>query len=555
MIPSVSVVITALGDAPGLPETIAGLAAQTRGAAEVVVVTDRDRDIPVGVTPSPGLLRVPTGPVASAAARNAGLAATRSSHVQFLDPGDVLTPIALVAALSCVEQNPDAAFLYGAHRLVDGEGKPMGLRQRADLGNEAYAGLLEGRLVDAHAAVLYQRDLLQACGGFQEDLPTFADYDVHLRLARTHLVASLDAEIVRSPRPSRTVARARSSLDEALRVHRAHRPTAQDPPEWHQAWRAGERRLRDAFAREALEAVRAAGGPHRQAFLCAASLSPRLVAEAVGTRLLRRGAQALPTPLGDALARRRPDLRPLGVGRVRLGDLDRAEPVSRDFGFDRGLPVDRYYIEQFLEESRADVRGRVLEVGDAAYSQRFGGSQVVQQDVVHVHAGNPDATIVGDISRPGTLPRSAFDCIVLTQTLHLIWDMRAAVEELHAALKPGGVLLLTVPGISQIDRGEWGEQWYWALTPAAVRRLLGEVFGEEAVTVESHGNAYAATAFLQGLALTEVELRKLDIVDEAYPVIVTAHATRWVSGRSDDVGEGTLGAVEVDQPTDQHADG
>jgi SAM-dependent methyltransferase len=232
--------------------------------------------------------------------------------------------------------------------------------------------------------------------------------------------------------------------------------------------------------------------------------------------------------LGNAVARRRPELRPLGLGKVRLGDLDRPEPVSRDFGFDRGLPVDRYYIERFLGRSRADVRGRVLEVGDAAYSQRFGGSRIERQDIIHVHAGNPDATIVGDISVPGTLPRSTFDSIVLTQTLHLIYDMRAAVRELHAALKPGGVLLLTVPGISQIDRGEWGEQWYWALTPAAVRRLLGEVFGDEAVTVTSHGNAYAATAFLQGLALSEVHADTLDVHDEAYPVIVTAHAPKWL---------------------------
>jgi SAM-dependent methyltransferase len=207
--------------------------------------------------------------------------------------------------------------------------------------------------------------------------------------------------------------------------------------------------------------------------------------------------------------------------------LDRPYPVSRDFGFDRGLPIDRFYIEQFLHARRGDVHGRVLEVGDAAYSVRFGGTRVDRQDVLHVHAGNPAATIVGDLSTPGTLPRSAFDCIVLTQTLQFIFDMAAAVRELHAALKPGGVLLLTVPGISQIDRGEWSEQCFWALTPAAVRRLLGEVFYEEAITVESHGNVFAATAFLQGLALAEVDQVKLDVHDDAYPVIVTAHATKW----------------------------
>jgi hypothetical protein len=130
--------------------------------------------------------------------------------------------------------------------------------------------------------------------------------------------------------------------------------------------------------------------------------------------------------------------------------------------------------------------------------------------------------------------------------------MAAAVQELHAALRPGGVLLLTVPGISQIDRGEWGEQWFWALTPAAVRRLLGEVFGEEAVAVESHGNVFAATAFLQGLALGEVDRAKLDVQDDAYPLVVTAQATKWeAAARSDDVGERALGAVEVGQTADE----
>ena len=55
--------------------------------------------------------------------------------------------------------------------------------------------------------------------------------------------------------------------------------------------------------------------------------------------------------------------------------------------------------------------------------------------------------------------------------------MPAAVAEMRRALKPGGVALVTVPGISQIDRGEWGESWYWSLTRASALRLFGDVFG------------------------------------------------------------------------------
>ena len=50
------------------------------------------------------------------------------------------------------------------------------------------------------------------------------------------------------------------------------------------------------------------------------------------------------------------------------------EPVSRSFGFDRGTPVDRRYIEQFLARHAAAIRGDVLEVGDDGYTRRFGGA-------------------------------------------------------------------------------------------------------------------------------------------------------------------------------------
>ena len=219
--------------------------------------------------------------------------------------------------------------------------------------------------------------------------------------------------------------------------------------------------------------------------------------------------------------------RALGLKRsIRYGSFGRTEPISRCFGYDRGTPVDRYYIENFLDRNRDAIRGRTLEIGYDAYTARFGGDRTTRRDVLHVHADNPAATIIGDLSVPRTLPEAAFACEVITQTLHLIWDMRAAVAELHRALAPGGTLLLTTPGITPVDRDEWNAGWYWSLTPAACRRMFGEVFGHDQVQVACHGNVFAATAFLQGLALEEVPTAKLDVVDEAFPVIVTVRATR-----------------------------
>ncbi len=527
---SVSLVLIATDDVSHLHETLSSVAMQTHAVAEVILVLGADPTRPPdgrGLS----LTTVVADADGVASALNAGLQEAQNDHVLFVASGDRLTPIAIAAALKRAKQQPDAGFVHGAHRFVSHYGVALGPRRHAELGRDAYAGLLGGRVIDVHATVLYRTDLLRRVGGFREEFQSCPDYDAQLRLARAHPVAEYLTETALSRDEDRTAKELRVRLEHLQRVHRAHRPDARDPEVWQEAWRRGVQALRDRFAQEVLTAAKSAGNLRIRSVLTAAQLSPRFVLGEGAARALRRGAEALPGPVGDAVARRRPDLRALRRGRVRLGDLERTEPISRDFGFDRGVPVDRYYIESFLDRVRHDISGRVLEVGEAAYSRRFGGSRVVQQDIVHVHAGNPAATIIGDISQPGTLPPSTFDCIVLTQTLHLIYELQAAVRELFSALKPGGVLLLTVPGISQIDRGEWGEQWYWALTPAAVRRLLGEVFGEEAVSITSHGNAYSATTFLQGLALDEVDQRKLDVVDEAYPVIVTAHATRWTQER------------------------
>lgn len=207
-----------------------------------------------------------------------------------------------------------------------------------------------------------------------------------------------------------------------------------------------------------------------------------------------------------------------------MGDLGSTRPVSRRFGYDRGTPIDRFYIEQFLSRCSTDIAGRVLEVGDSRYSKRF-GSGITRQDVLHIHQ-HPAATIVADLAQPNSLPERAFDCIIVTQTLQLIYDMHAAVGQLHRALRPGGAVLATVPGISSAAGGEWADSWCWSFTGSSAARLFGEFFPPDAVEASVHGNVYAATCFLQGLAVEEIDLELLDQVDSTYPVIVTVRARR-----------------------------
>lgn len=208
---------------------------------------------------------------------------------------------------------------------------------------------------------------------------------------------------------------------------------------------------------------------------------------------------------------------------VAFGDLRRVVPMSRQWGFDRGLPIDRYYIEGFLARHAVDIRGRVLEIQDNVYTRRFGADRVTVSDVLHVIEGNPKATIVADLTEAHHIPSAMFDCIVLTQTLNYIYDVRAALKTVYRILKPGGVVLATVPGIcQQADPGSG----FWHFTTMSVRQLFAEVFAATHVQVESHGNVLAAIAFLHGLATQELRQDELDYYDPEYEVSITVRAVK-----------------------------
>lgn len=209
---------------------------------------------------------------------------------------------------------------------------------------------------------------------------------------------------------------------------------------------------------------------------------------------------------------------------ISLGGLRRTSPVSSHWGADRGQPIDRYYIERFLQEHSNDIRGRVLEVMDSRYTERF-GSVVETSDVLDIDASNERATIVADLTAPGNVPSDSFDCLILTQTLQSIYDFHAAVQEAHRMLRPGGVLLATVPSISKIDPTPGVRGDFWRFTWASCDRLFFEVFGAN-VTVRAHGNVLAAIAFLAGLAREDLTDEELDVQDDFFPVLVAVRAVK-----------------------------
>jgi hypothetical protein len=212
-----------------------------------------------------------------------------------------------------------------------------------------------------------------------------------------------------------------------------------------------------------------------------------------------------------------------------LGDLRRVTPIDPNWGFERGTPIDRVYVDEFVGSHADDIRGRLLEIAAPDYTTRFGRG-VERVDILMATEGNPQTTIVGDLTAAPHIPSDAFDCAIVTQTLQFVYEARAALATLHRILAPGGVLLATVPGITKISPPEdeqYGEWWHF--TARSARRLAEEAFGEGNVEVRSYGNVLAAAGFLYGLAASDLEPAELAAHDRLYEVIVGVRAVKRAS--------------------------
>jgi SAM-dependent methyltransferase len=225
-------------------------------------------------------------------------------------------------------------------------------------------------------------------------------------------------------------------------------------------------------------------------------------------RLLERGA-----PRSAREERRRPRLP--------------AEPYERKYGMRLGRPVDRVYIEGFLERNRDDIAGDVLEILDSVYTRRFGGARVRRADVLDASPAATAATVPGNLETGEGLPHEAYDCFICTQTLSLIYDLRRAAAHAHQLLRPGGVFLVTVPGISQQadpDHEEFPD--YWRFTKRSLHRVLADAFGADNVDVQAHGTVAATAAFIYGIPADEVDPALLAPHDPDFEMVVCARAVR-----------------------------
>jgi hypothetical protein len=536
--PTLSVVITTYQHARYLGDALESVLSQQIPGLDVVVVDDGSTDRPEQVVARfPGVRLIRQDNRGLPAARNTGLAHCTGDYVIFLDADDMFVPGGLAAGLAVAAAHPQAAVVYGAHVRTGPDGRTVTetVYMPAEPA-DSYHQFLQCNPIGMHGSALLRRADVVDAGGFDESLPACEDYDLYLRLAARYEVRSHPA-VVAAYRihDSNMSTDPGLMLGAVLRVLAGQRRHVRHDPRLRHALHNGVRVWLRYYGKREMRGAQRPGRPVWRAGLAAIRLFPATVTGLLMRRSVaggrrRAGAAARRVARGllpPGVRNRIPGTRGApAVGRVRLGDLDRTSPISRVFGYDRGGPVDRYYIERFLDRHRADIRGRVLEIGDDAYTRAYGGDRVGRRDVLHVHPGNPLATFVGDLAGDNDLPSDTFDCVILTQTLQLIFDVPAALATVHRILRPGGVLLATMPGISNIDPDQWGPTWYWSFTDHAVSRLAADAFPHGQIEVTTYGNVKAAVTFLHGLSAIEVDRADLDVTDACYQVIIGLRAAK-----------------------------
>lgn len=204
----------------------------------------------------------------------------------------------------------------------------------------------------------------------------------------------------------------------------------------------------------------------------------------------------------------------------------RVKPASVIFGFDRGTPVDRYYLNNYLKIKSEYIVGSVAEIGDNELSIRFGNRDIKSTVLVYGDSKG-DNQMSCDLTKHETLPIEEFDTFICTQTLNFVYDFEKALEGIVKTIKPGGSLLLSVAGLSQIseyDMNRWGD--YWRFTTLTVEKLLAKYFKVDTFEVVSFGNAYTASSFLYGISAEEISNSKLNYQDKNYQIIICAHAIK-----------------------------
>ncbi len=192
-------------------------------------------------------------------------------------------------------------------------------------------------------------------------------------------------------------------------------------------------------------------------------------------------------------------------------------PVGTDFGWSRGTPIGRFYVNNFVAEKAQGLGGVILEFGEARYRDYF--KDVEQYKVVDVVAG-PNVDFVCDIHDVSSMPQTFFDVIVCTQVLEHVERPEYALRELRKLLKKDGRLICTVPFLAHIH---YVPTDYYRFSIDAITSALSRA-GFEVLDARNSGNALVTIGSLLGFSAQDFSSSEMAVVDNLYPFNILTFA-------------------------------
>jgi glycosyltransferase involved in cell wall biosynthesis len=131
--------------------------------------------------------------------RNAALREATAEYIAFLDSDDVWMPEKLEAQLVSLRSHPVRRWSYTGCVMVDDTLKPLGgTRDKRCPATDGWIldALLKAEVVVVQSSVVAARDLIEAAGGYAEDLPICGDYELYVQLALRSEVDFVDKPLV-----------------------------------------------------------------------------------------------------------------------------------------------------------------------------------------------------------------------------------------------------------------------------------------------------------------------------------------------------------------------
>lgn len=528
--PVVSVIIPCYNHGRYLSEAIQSVLNQTYKWIEIIVVDDGSTDNTKHVAESfPNVKYVYQENQGLSAARNSGIVNSVGAYLVFLDADDLLVEDALAYNLNHLIGNENLAFAAGGYLLETSEGKKIE-KTKDPIYQNNYLEFLKKNYIEMHATVMYRRWVFDDFK-YDTSLKACEDYDLYLKISRKYPVY-YHSKILAIYRMHGANMSGNSELmlNSVLKVLN-HQKTFFRTEEEHKALDQGIQYYKRYYTNRLFSQLNSGQISLSDEIL--KTYNRELYFKLRKNKLKNRVKKMkflrkyLPAPLARLFFNRERDssYTPPPM-KVNLGDLDRVKPLSKEFGFDRGGAIDRYYIEKFLEKESDSIKGKVLEIVNNDYTLRFGKNKVTESVILDINKDNPKANLFADLSHAPQIPNDSFDCIILTQTLQFIYDFKAAIATCNRILKPGGTLLLTVPGITPIDYDEDECNWLWSFTDKAMEKLMEEQFHSQSTVIKTYGNVLVASAFLYGMGVSEIRVEDLDYRDPNMQVIITVKAIK-----------------------------